>query len=25
MFAGRKAKLIPLNLEALKRGIACVE
>lgn len=25
MFAGKKAKLIPLNLEALKRGIACVE
>lgn len=25
MFAGKKAKLIPLNLEALKRGMACVE
>ncbi len=25
MFAGKKAKLIPLNLEALKRGMSCVE
>jgi len=25
MFTGRKAKLVPLNMEALKRGIACVE
>ncbi len=23
MFTGKKAKLVPLNLEALKRGIAC--
>ena len=25
MFTGKKAKLVPLNLEALKRGIACAE
>lgn len=25
MFAGKKAKLIPLNLEALKQGMACVQ
>lgn len=25
MFTGRKAKLVPLNMEALKRGMACVE
>lgn len=25
MFTGKKEKLIPLNLEALKRGMACVE
>ena len=25
MFTGKKAKLVPLNLEALQRGIACVE
>lgn len=25
MFTGKKAKLVPLNMEALKRGIACVE
>ena len=25
MFAGNKAKLIPLNLEALKHGMACVQ
>ena len=25
MFAGKKAKLIPLNLEALKQGVACVQ
>lgn len=24
MFTGRKAKLVPLNMEALKRGVACV-
>lgn len=25
MFTGKKARLVPLNLEALKRGIACAE
>lgn len=25
MFTGKKAKLVPLNMEALKRGMACVE
>lgn len=25
MFTGKKAKLVPLNMEALKRGVACVE
>jgi 2-oxoglutarate ferredoxin oxidoreductase subunit gamma len=25
MFTGKKAKLVPLNLEALHRGIACAE
>ncbi|MCH4166067.1 MAG: 2-oxoacid:acceptor oxidoreductase family protein [Megasphaera sp.] len=25
MFSGKKAKLIPMNMEALKRGIACAE
>ena len=25
MFTGKKARLVPLNLEALKRGMACVE
>ena len=25
MFTGKKAKLVPLNMEALKRGINCVE
>jgi 2-oxoglutarate ferredoxin oxidoreductase subunit gamma len=25
MFTGKKEKLIPMNMEALKRGIACVE
>lgn len=25
MFSGKKAKLIPLNMDALKRGMACVE
>ena len=23
MFTGKKAKLVPLNLEALERGMAC--
>ena len=25
MFTGKKAKLVPLNLEALQRGIACAK
>jgi 2-oxoglutarate ferredoxin oxidoreductase subunit gamma len=25
MFTGAKAKLVPLNLEALKRGMACAQ
>lgn len=25
MFTGKKAKLVPLNIEALKQGMACVE
>jgi 2-oxoglutarate ferredoxin oxidoreductase subunit gamma len=25
MFAGAKAKFIPLNIEAFRRGMACVE
>ena len=25
MFTGKKAKLVPLNMDALQRGIACVE
>ena len=25
MFTGPKAKLVPLNMEALKRGMACAQ